>query len=79
MVRVALSDDHMLQLKVVTGTLNAQKHQDKILESGIWPHLDSLDDQTEMILQDLAVLSSSRNTKINRTSLVFHGRACCWT
>ena len=32
-----------------------------------------------MTLQDLTVLTSSRNTKINRTLLVFHGRACCGT
>ena len=42
MVRCALSDDHMIQLKVVTGTLNPQKHQDEILESGVRPPLESL-------------------------------------
>ena len=79
MVRRALSDDHQKQLKVVTGTLNAQKYQDEILESGVRSPLDSLDGQkwcAEMTLQDLTVLASSRNTKINRTSLV---RACCLT
>ena len=45
MVRNALSDDHMIQLKVVTGALNAQKYQDEILESGVRPPLDSLDGQ----------------------------------
>ena len=35
MVRGALSDVHLIQLKVVTGTLNAQKYQDEILESGV--------------------------------------------
>ena len=82
MVRGALSDDHLIQLKVVTGTLNAQKYQDDILESGVRSPLDSLDGQNmvhEMTLQDLTVLASSRNTKINRTSLVFHGQACCRT
>ena len=36
---------------------------------------------SEMTLQDLTVLASSRNTKINKTSLVFHGLARCrtWT
>ena len=34
---------------------------------------------SEMTLLDLTVLASSRNTKINRTSLVFHRRACCRT
>ena len=43
MVRGVLSDDHLIQLKVVTGTLNAQKYQDKILESGVRSPLDSLD------------------------------------
>ena len=51
MVRNALSDDHLIQLKVVTGTLIAQKYQDKILESGVRPPLDSLDGQN-MVLQD---------------------------
>ena len=35
MARGAISDDHLIQLKVVTGKLNAQKYQDEILESGI--------------------------------------------
>ena len=42
MVRGALSDDHMIQLKVVTGTLNSQKYQEKILETGVGPALDSM-------------------------------------
>ena len=37
MVRGALSDDHMIQLKVAAGTLNSQKYQDEILESGVRP------------------------------------------
>ena len=45
MVRGALSDDRLIQLKVVTGTLNAQKNQDEILESGARSPLDSLDGQ----------------------------------
>ena len=51
MVRDALSDDHMIHLKVVTGTLNAQKNQDQILESGVRAPLDSLDGQN-MVLRD---------------------------
>ena len=51
MVCGALSDDHMIQLKVVTGTLNSQKYQDQILESGVRPPLDSQDSQN-MVLQD---------------------------
>ena len=82
MVRDALSEDHLIQLKVVTGTLNAQKFQDEILESGVRSPLDSLMARTwcsQMIMQDLTVLASSRNTKINRTSLLFQSHACCWT
>ena len=49
MVRGALSNDHMIQLKVVTGTLNSQKYQDQILESGVRTHLDSLDGQNMVL------------------------------
>ena len=42
MVRGALSDD-LIQLKVVTGTLKAQKYQDEILESGVSSPLITLD------------------------------------
>ena len=51
MVRGALSDDQMIHLKLVTGTLNAQKYQDEILESGDSSPLDSLDGQN-MVLRD---------------------------
>ena len=51
MVRGAISDDHLIQLKVVTGTLNAQKYQDEILESGVRSPLDSLLGQN-MVLRD---------------------------
>ena len=51
MVRGALSDDHLIKLKVVTGTLKAQKHKDEILESGVRSPLDSLDGQI-MVLRD---------------------------
>ena len=37
------ADDHLIQLNVVTVTLNSQKYQDEILESGVRPALDSLD------------------------------------
>ena len=50
-VRDTLCHDHLIQLKVVTGTLNAQKYKDKILESGVRSHLDSLDGQN-MVLRD---------------------------
>ena len=43
MVRGALSDDHLIRFKVVTGTFNAQKYQDEILESGVRSPFDSLD------------------------------------
>ena len=51
MVCGASSDDHMIQLKVVTGTLNSHKYQDQILVSGVRPSLDSLVGQN-MVLQD---------------------------
>ena len=51
MVRGALSDDHLIQLKVVSGTLNAQKYQDEILEAGVRSTLDSLDGHN-MVLRD---------------------------
>ena len=56
MVHCALSDDHMLQLKVVTGTLMSQKCQDQILETGVRPPLDSLDDQSMVLRDDIASL-----------------------
>ena len=54
MVRGALSDDHLIQFKVVTRTLNAQKYQDEILESGVRSPLDSLDDQNMVLRDDIA-------------------------
>ena len=44
-IRGALSDDHTIQLKVVTETLDSQNLQDEILESGVRPPLDSVDGQ----------------------------------
>ena len=54
MVRGALSDDHMIQLNVVTGTLKSQKYQDEILESGVWSPLVSLDGQNMVLRDDIA-------------------------
>ena len=54
MVHGALSDDHLIQLKVVTGTLKAQKYQDEILESGVRSPLDSLDGQNMVLRDDIA-------------------------
>ena len=54
MISGALSDDHLIQLEVVTGTLNAQKYQDEILESGVRLPLDSLDGQNMVLLDDIA-------------------------
>ena len=55
MVRGAISDVHLIQLKVVTGTLNAKKYQDKIMESGVSPPLDSLDGQNKVLRDDVAI------------------------
>ena len=57
MVRGALSDDRLIRLKVVSGTLSAQKYQDEILESGVRSTLHSLDGtwSSEMTLQDLNI------------------------
>ena len=54
MARGALSDDHLIQLNVVTGTLIAQKYQDEILESGVTSPLDSLDGQNTVLRDDIA-------------------------
>ena len=54
MVRGTLSDDHLIQLKVVTVVLNAQKYQDEILESDVRSPLDSLDGQNMVLRDDIA-------------------------
>ena len=54
MVRGVLSDDHRIQLKVVTGTLNAQKYLDEILESGFRSPSNSLDGQNMVLRDDIA-------------------------
>ena len=54
MVCGALSNDHLIQFKVVTVTLNAQKYQDEILKSGVRSPLDSLDGQNMVLRDDIA-------------------------
>ena len=54
MVRGALPDDHLIQLKVAIGTLNAQKYQNEILKSGVRSLFDSLDGQNMMLRHDIA-------------------------
>ena len=54
MVRGALSDVHLTQLKMVTWTLNTQKYQDEILESSVRPPLDSLDGGNKVLRDDVA-------------------------
>ena len=54
MVRGGLFDDLLIQLKVVTGTLNAQKYQDGIQESGVRSPMDSLDGQNMVLRDDIA-------------------------
>ena len=60
MVRGALSDDRLIQLKVVTGTLNAQKYQDQILESGFRSLIDSLDGQYMVLRNNIAIPHCTR-------------------
>ena len=43
-----------MQLKVLTGTLNAQKYQDEILESGVRSPMDSLDGLNMVLRDDIA-------------------------
>ena len=66
MVRGVLSDDHVIQLKVVTGTLNAQKYLDEILESGVRSPLDSLDDQNMVLRDDIARSHCTRIIEENK-------------
>ena len=78
MVRGALPSDHLIQLKVVTGTLNAQKYQDEILESGVRSPLDSLDGQNMVLRDDIArphctrIIEEYKNQQ-NITSLLVAG------
>ena len=66
MVRGALSDDHLIQLKVVAGTLNAQKYQDEILESGVRSPFDSLDGLNMVLWDDIARPHYTRIIKENK-------------
>ena len=54
MVCGAFSDHHLIQLKEVAGTLNAQKNLDEILESSVRSPLDSLDGQNMVLRDDIA-------------------------
>ena len=63
MVRGALSDDHLIQLKVVTGTLNAQKYQDEILESGVRSPVESLVGKNKVLRDDIARPHCTRSIK----------------
>ena len=66
MVRGALSDDHLIRLNVVTGTLNAQKYQDEILESGVMSPLDSLDVQNMVLRDNIATPHCARIIEKNK-------------
>ena len=48
------SDDHLMQLNVVTGTLNTQKNRDEILESGVRSPLGLLDGLNMVHTNDIA-------------------------
>ena len=61
MVCGALSDDHLIQLKVVTGTLNAQKYQDENLEFGVRSPWNSLGGQNMLPLDDSADVFETEN------------------
>ena len=85
MVRGALSEEHLIQLKVVTGTLNAQKYQDEILESGVRSPLDSIDGQNMVLRDNIArphctciidVLCLKSGTSRIKTIMNFAGLNC---
>ena len=63
MVRRALSDDLLIQLKVVTETLNAQKFQNEILESGVKSPFYWLDGQNMVLRDDIARPHCTRITE----------------
>ena len=60
MVRGALFDDHLIQLKVVTGTFNAQKAPGRNLESAVRSPLGSLDGQSMVLRDDIATPPCTR-------------------
>ena len=68
MVRDALSEDHLIQLKVVTGTLNVQKYLDEILESCVRSPLDPLDGQNMVLRDDIASPHCTRIIKESKKS-----------
>ena len=68
MVRGAISDDHLIQLKVVTGTLNAHKYQDEILESGVRSRLDSLLGQNMVLRDDCKTSLNSHHRGIQKST-----------
>ena len=68
MVRGALSDDYLIQLKEVTGPLNAQKNLDEILESSVRSPLDSLDGQNMVLRDDIARPLYSHHREIQKST-----------
>ena len=54
MERGSLSVDHMIHLKVATGTLNSQTNQGQILESSVTPPMNSLNGQNMVLRDDIA-------------------------
>ena len=60
MVWDAFSDNHLIQLNVVTGTLTAQTYHDEILESSVRSPLDSLDGQNMVLRDDIARFCCNR-------------------
>ena len=66
MVCGALSDDHMIQLKVVTWTLNSQKYQDEIPESGVRSPLDMLNGQNMVLGDDIAGPHCTHIIEVNK-------------
>ena len=71
MVRGVLSDDHLIQLEVVTWTFNAQKNLDEILESGVRYPLGLLDCQNMVLRDDIEEYKNQQNiASVPRPSLL---------
>ena len=68
MVRGALPDEYIIQLKIVTGTLNSQKYQDQSLVSGIRPPLGSLDGLNMVLRDDIARPHYSHHQGIQKST-----------
>ena len=82
MVRDALSDDHLVQLKVVIGTLNSQKYQDEIQESSVRSPLDSVEGQNMVLRDEIARPHCTRiieEYKNQQNTAGLPRQACCWT